>query len=504
MKVDFSKGSVPFDLALRQHWPLAEAGFLVNLKGPNPGQLPINLQREEPFLLKNQSEEVYTLVNSHPLNADSEKVIRFITPQRQPANLVPLNFQPELLSFSQAVGDEPSGILAHMSEENLHLLVWQRQGEQILGAEVDMQELGQRLGRLMEPAPRGSGTLSSIADVGYCVAILNDQGRAVACSRAGFVADWKRPLVSTEISRALPLWEAGLFLTAPDEIHRSARTLQVILCFVIFVMFAAIAVGGAHIATGIRQQLHLAQQKTDFVSNVSHELKTPLTSIRMFSELLIEGRVTDPERRMTYLKIISAEAARLTRLINNVLDFAKPDRRPQLAELPSIDFLEVVDEVVEITRPHLESLRCVFRVEREAGSLPIRADRDALSQVLLNLLSNAEKYGGKDISLRIRWAESVPHLQPSPYGFGVAEVLDAGPGIPPAQVDSVFRAFVRLHDTLSSGIPGTGLGLTLARKLARENGGDVLYSPRAEGGSCFSLILPLERAWGGLNETKDK
>jgi len=105
-----------------------------------------------------------------------------------------------------------------------------------------------------------------------------------------------------------------LYLIDPQQITRTARTLQLTLGLIVLVLIAAIVAGGALIAADVRRQMRLAQQKTDFVSNVSHELKTPLTSIRMFADLLSEGRVEDDERKNKYLRIISAESARLTRL----------------------------------------------------------------------------------------------------------------------------------------------------------------------------------------------
>src|SRR4029079_19712539 len=128
--------------------------------------------------------------------------------------------------------------------------------------------------------------------------------------------------VAEEVGEVLPDWQLGVFLLNPGRLGHTARTLKLVIGLLVGLLVMAIGVGGWLIVRDLNQQLRLARQKTDFVSNVSHELKTPLTSIRMFSELLGEGRVTDPERTRQYLSIISAESSRLTRLINNVLDFA--------------------------------------------------------------------------------------------------------------------------------------------------------------------------------------
>src|SRR5262249_58513514 len=141
-------------------------------------------------------------------------------------------------------------------------------------------------------------------------------------------------------------WEAALYLVDPKLISRSASTLKLTLGAIVITLLAAILLGGWLMAVDVRRQMRLAQQKTDFVSNVSHELKTPLTSIRMFADMLAEERAEDPGRRTQYLRIISAESARLTRLINNVLDFARMARPATPPERPFCDLVEVVREVV--------------------------------------------------------------------------------------------------------------------------------------------------------------
>src|SRR6185369_112124 len=115
------------------------------------------------------------------------------------------------------------------------------------------------------------------------------------------------------------------------------------------------------IVSDLNRQLALARQKTDFVSNVSHELKTPLTSIRMFSELLAEQRVTEPAKQQSYLNIITAETARLTRLINNVLDFSRMERGEKKYNFQDCDLVNVARETAESYRPHLENNRFTFK-----------------------------------------------------------------------------------------------------------------------------------------------
>ncbi|HEY0257185.1 MAG TPA: HAMP domain-containing sensor histidine kinase, partial [Candidatus Methylacidiphilales bacterium] len=435
-----------------------------------------------------------TLYNStSKMTQKAMKIARKVSPQQNfNADAATLsNTVPEESDFRRLIGTDTSGELARFLDDKLRLMVWSRPsstGDLIFGAQLNHARLLEKLKAVLQ-APefkeRDSSSMSRSPGASYCLALLDEAGHPVALSIAGFTADWKHPLVATEIGETLPHWEAALYLTDPQQMSKSAHTLQLTIGLFVLILVVAIVAGGSLIAADIRRQVRLAQQKTAFVSNVSHELKTPLTSIRMFADLLAEGRVTEPERQMTYLKIISAESARLTRLINNVLDFARQERGAPQGERRPCDLVETTRDVVETCLPHLEAGGQVLSCEIEAETLPVSGDRDALAQTVLNLISNAEKYGGGEILVRVRQQGT------GAGALGCVDVLDRGPGIPSRQVESIFLPFHRLHDSLSSGTPGSGLGLTLARRMARVHGGDITYTPRAGGGSCFTLTVPL-------------
>lgn len=415
---------------------------------------------------------------------------RNVSPQQNINEPVILsNTLPEESTFRKVTGQDTRGILARFVENKLQIMAWCRprpESPLIFGVLLNKAQLIQRFSSLpLELSSLRVSSLSKTDDFPYCLAILDDTGHPVVLSKPNFKTDWKHPFVSTEMGETLPHWEAALYLIDPQQIGRSARTLQLTIGLIVLLLILAIVSGGSLIAADIRRQTLLAQQKTDFVSNVSHELKTPLTSIRMFADLLSEGRVDNPERQKTFLKIISSESARLTRLINNVLDFARLERGTPSGEHRPCELVEIVSECVETCRPHLENNGLCLPLEIEAERLPMRGNRDAIAQIVLNLISNAEKYGGKEILVRIRQQET------DGGKIGCVDVLDRGAGIPAPKVKSIFEPFTRLDDSLASGIPGSGLGLTLARRLARAHGGDVHYAPRAGGGSCFTLCLPL-------------
>jgi signal transduction histidine kinase len=360
----------------------------------------------------------------------------------------------------------------------LQVLIWSRSprdANMIFGAQLSLPQLIRDLSPLVQPSE--PALQSEI-----CAALLDDAAKPVALSRPGFTAHWKRPFVATEIGEVLPHWEVAVYLLDPARLENSARTLKLTLGLLISILILAIAAGSWLIVADLNRQLRLARQKTDFVSNVSHELKTPLTSIRMFSELLAEGRVSDPAKQRSYLGIITAETARLSRLINNVLDFARLERGEKKYALEKCDLAAVVREACETFRPHLEANSYQFTCEVPEGPVFVKGDRDALAQVIVNLLSNAEKYCGNRKELELR-------LEPEADCAEVC-VLDRGTGVPKGCEEKIFEQFYRAHDSLNSGIQGSGLGLTLARQIARAHGGEVAYEAREGGGSVFRLRVP--------------
>ena len=390
---------------------------------------------------------------------------------------------PAEAEFRQLIGDQTDGMLARFLQNKLKLMFWHRlnaEPDLIFGAELDLNRVVDGLRGLVQPDRTMQNEI--------CLAVLDDNAKPVVVSREEFQANWKHPFVATEIGDALPHWEIVAYLVNPAQLTETARTARLTLGLFIAVLVLAIGIGSWLIVRSLNAELKLARQKTDFVSNVSHELKTPLTSIRMFSELLAEQRVTDTAKQRSYLNIITAEAGRLTRLINNVLDFSRMERGEKKYNFQPCDLTDIARAAAETLRPHLEAGGFTFNCELPDTKIPIRGDGDALSQVIVNLLSNAEKYSpgsaGKEITVQLAQKQSpLPHAE--------IKVLDRGSGVPRGSEERIFEKFYRAHDSLGSGIQGSGLGLTIARQIARAHGGDVVYEPRTGGGSCFVLRLPL-------------
>jgi signal transduction histidine kinase len=509
-----------FDDRLRTNWAPAEVGFVVTLQGnmscPSPygrpaarafytdnGKFVCNIQSAEvywnstknganianqPVALENNNNSSLGQYFQTKSSFPTKQIARNVVPQQQAMTQDEngnQNFSKVSSSeaeFRQLVGDSTEGMVARFLENKLTLLLWYRSPHDtnlIFGAEMSLPRLKEGL----KPVPED---LDHALRDDVAVALLDENARPVSIMPAGFQANWKHPFVATELGEGLPHWELAVYLLNPAKLAESARTLKLTLGLLIVVLLLAICAGGWLIVSDLNRHLTLARQKTDFVSNVSHELKTPLTSIRMFSELLAEGRVGEAEKQKSYLHIIAAEASRLSRLINNVLDFSRMERGEKKYDFQKCDIAALVRETVETYRPHLEANGFQVRCDGPDAGITVNGDRDALAQIVVNLLSNAEKYsdGRKDIEVKTEQAhEPLPYVE--------ARIMDRGTGVPRDCEEKIFDKFYRAHDSLSSGIQGSGLGLTLARQIARAHGGDVVYQPRDGGGSCFILRLPV-------------
>jgi signal transduction histidine kinase len=246
--------------------------------------------------------------------------------------------------------------------------------------------------------------------------------------------------------------------------------------------------GGYLLWRDVRREVRLANLRSQFVSSVTHELKTPLTSIRMFAETLRMGRWQTPEAQSEYLDTIVNESERLTRLLNNVLDFSKIEQGQKSYHLEPTSLAEVVYASAKALEYPLAQQGFELHVEVENG-LTINADRDAIEQAILNLLTNAMKYSGESHRIGLRLKTSNHHA--------MIEVTDHGLGIAPEEQTRVFEKFYRVPRPENKSIPGTGLGLTLVEHIAKGHGGSVEVQSAPGEGSTFSIYLPLENSHSG-------
>ena len=256
---------------------------------------------------------------------------------------------------------------------------------------------------------------------------------------------------------------------------------------VALLLVLSVTLFGAYLVSrDVRRELRLAEMRSRFVSAVSHELKTPLTAIRMFAETLQLGRTPDRETQAEYLETIVNESERLTRLLNNVLDFSKIERGQKEYRRTPNDLADIVSASARAMRYQLEQQHFTLNVEVQDGVPPANVDRDAIEQAILNLLANAMKYSGASrvIDLRLKRLD----------GEAVIEVVDRGVGVDAGEQPKIFEQFYRVPTKGNDGIPGTGLGLTLVRHIAEGHGGRVTVTSALGEGSAFAIHLPLEQA----------
>lgn len=341
-------------------------------------------------------------------------------------------------------------------------------------------------------AAAGSDQLAGIRIRSQVIAqrLLPESIAAVQGSRAD--PPWKASFADTPAANddqiaihggaILPLWHlVGEY--EGSTIHSLARSQQRRSLWLWSFLFACLLAGIGFTMRAAAREAQLAEMKSAFVSNISHEMKTPLAAIRAFAETLQLGRVKDAARMQQYFGAIHHESLRLTELIDNVLDLARQEAARGRAKFELADAGRIVESVCEASRERIlaAGFRMSVRIDRPLE--PIRADAGALSTALQNLLSNAEKYSGDSRRIEVRvWQErSSVHIAVSDDGIGIA----------PQDQGRIFERFYRAGDPLVHGVKGAGLGLALAKEIADAHGGVIEVASRPGQGSTFTISLPL-------------
>jgi signal transduction histidine kinase len=414
-----------------------------------------------------------------PLEKEPSSAPRAVLPSES-APGPPSQVKPLLTTLAAIIARDESGIVSAPREDGLFTLFWYRPPEKpeiTLAVALQPEDL--------QKALRAHSALAA-PDADTCLALLDHAARPAAqWAEGGDFApgSWARPFAAREIGAALPRWEAAVYLRDPAVFDKAASGARWRLVIIVTAASLVAITGALFILRDARRSAREARMKTDFVSNVSHELKTPLTSIRMFSDLLGNNPAAPPDKTKRYADVIAAEAARLTRLINNVLNFSRMEGGNGELQIAPLDLRALTEEAVEHMRPPLERDGFSIQLRLPEGAVPVQGDRDALSQVLLNLLVNAGKYGHgpdtpREITVSLTNGDRVRLI-----------VSDRGPGVPRGQERRIFEKFQRAHNSLASGTAGSGLGLTIARTLVEAHGGTLEYAARDGGGAEFIVTF---------------
>ena len=289
------------------------------------------------------------------------------------------------------------------------------------------------------------------------------QGRAVLRSAAEFHLPWT------------------LAVTAhPGAADAAMLARQRFLLTTVGLMMLFLLAGTYFIARAIRREAYVSRLQSDFVSAVSHEFRSPLTSMRQLSELLAEGRVPSEERRQLYYETLVGETQRLERLVETLLHFGRMEARAQKYKFAELDAGELAEHAAAEFERELGHSRQIERAGPR--DCRIRADAEALEVALRNLLDNAVKYSPPDAHVGVEWTRT---------GAQVAiQVRDQGVGVAAAERKSIFRKFVRGSAAAALHVKGTGVGLAMVRQIVTAHGGKIHLESEPGRGSRFTILLP--------------
>jgi signal transduction histidine kinase len=248
------------------------------------------------------------------------------------------------------------------------------------------------------------------------------------------------------------------------------------------VAFLLMLAAGYGLYRATTRELALARQQADFVSAVSHEFRTPLTSMRHLTDLLATRGVQSEERRAHYYQLLSHETERLYRMVEGLLSFGRIEAGAYAWRLETLDVATLLGTVVDEFREDPSARTRDVVVEIDEGVPPILADAEALSRALWNLLENAAKYSPADTPIRVfaRRSRTSVHV-----GVG-----DQGFGIPPEEREHIFQKFARGDAATRAGTRGAGIGLALVKGIVEAHGGSVEVESESGRGSTFTLVIP--------------
>lgn len=339
--------------------------------------------------------------------------------------------------------------------DRLSFIGWMRQGDgEVRGVELEtVKVLSEFLSVIKRNLPNG-----------LAVELRDGFGKCVVRTRAHRPEEMS-PELALDIG--LPGYTLAVWRVVPRS--HALRYLTTLLP-----PFLALVLGGVLLVLEITRERRESMLKTGFVSNVSHELKTPLTAVRLSAEMLREGRVKE-EAQARYLEVIVRESERLTRLVDNVLDFGRLERGRRKFNLEARDVNELLS-VAEAQRPRVEAAGLTLMVCSAPMPVMRTFDLDAVGQVLVNLIDNAVKYAASGKTVEVSVSER-----------GEITVADRGPGIAAKHRSRIFERFYRCDDSITAKSSGSGLGLSIASRLMAGMGGKLVFAPRAGGGAVFTI-----------------
>jgi len=281
----------------------------------------------------------------------------------------------------------------------------------------------------------------------------------------------------------LPGWKLLLSENKPGFMATLLKEGSGIYLFIFILIALLMVLGFVFTIYTLNVELRLNKMKSEFISNVSHELKSPLTSIRMMTEMLHQNRVQTEERKSAYYSAMLEESEHLSHLIDNILDFSRMDDDRKKYDFIDLDMNELLLKFLESTRERLPEPDFDIRYTSPDYIPVIRGDKNAILQVFYNLVDNAIKFSGTSKQIDISLVSKNDELQLC--------VKDYGIGISGKDQEKIFERFYRGDEPQRLGIRGTGIGLTIVKKIVEDHGGHLSVESRPGEGSIFTVRIPV-------------
>ena len=271
-------------------------------------------------------------------------------------------------------------------------------------------------------------------------------------------------------------------LEGPDPFQSASSQRITTYIWIGLLMTAGVVLLALLLAGYLKRQIRLTRLKNDLIANVSHELKTPLASMRLLVDTLRDGHTQDSQLVQEYLELISKENARLSSVIEEFLTFSRMERNKTKFDRSTLKTEDIIKAALELVGERLQAPGCQLNLELETDLPDIVGDRDALVAVLVNLLDNALKYSGDEKRIRLRGF--------SANGRVCLEVQDNGIGFPRSAAKRIFERFYQVDRTLSRRAGGCGLGLSIVKFIVDAHNGSITAKSQPGNGSTFTVQLP--------------
>lgn len=370
------------------------------------------------------------------------------------------------------------------SPQGTWLVAALRDGDRVVGARIAPSALEQLL---VEPGraalPDGEEGRFALAPVTKEAPPEGMMARlASGVSEVREAALGQAELASVTLPSPLQDFRLVVYALGEDPVAAASWRNRVVYGVLLFLFYVTLALGVAYTGRTLYREAKLSRLKTDFVSLVSHELRTPLTSIRMFIEMLALGRVKDPAELQTVVDVLAKETARLSSMVESVLDWSRIESGKKQYRLERTQPGEVADAAVNAFKAQHLDTALELAVTKEEGLPEVELDRDAIAGALLNLLQNAWKYSKEDKRIALRVVRD--------GDFVVFEVEDHGVGIPRREQKRIFDRFYRVDSLLTRDTEGSGLGLSIAQRMVQAHDGWISVDSTVGQGSTFRLHLP--------------